>query len=56
MPIGSLSTWIMFAINPVVPDVAPGDVIAKLPTCAPEQGEPIEQDFSRISKRRSFRR
>ncbi len=31
--------------NPVVPDVAPGDVIAKLPTCAPEQGEPIGKIF-----------
>lgn len=31
---------------PVVPNVEPGDVSAKLPTTAPEQGEPIEKIFA----------
>jgi aromatic-L-amino-acid decarboxylase len=32
--------------HPVLPNVAPGDVIAKLPTTAPEQGEPIDKIFA----------
>jgi aromatic-L-amino-acid decarboxylase len=31
---------------PVVPNVAPGDLSAKLPTTAPEEGEPIERIFA----------
>lgn len=31
--------------HPVVPNVAPGDLIAKLPTTGPEHGEPIEKIF-----------
>ena len=31
---------------PVLPAVQPGDVVAKLPTAAPERGEPIEQIFA----------